>query len=385
MTSRYIGRIESHVSRKICSASASNPAAKRCLRKYATAPVSESTASNTAPSTPSLQPDRDPSLPPKPPPGTYPHPHPNSRDDPHSNSMRINYQLPASTTQKRNWQSPHIPAGQSAFSNTNYNATSTGKWAGINTISGIDAVSGSMFDPKALAPLYVVHIKSTSNNTIITLHAPGMPKSQNIVRNTSRGGAKSPVAPGAYSVESNPDAVPPELDMGASEPSESTQASSGTGSDVVVQPAVADLPPSASFTPPAANRCIGWASGGSCHYKKVNRSTYEAGYSASIRIIRRVEEAFQHVAGGGKIEELAPMKEVKGATSTLSEALRSQGTSRSPFRVRVVYTGFGTGREAFNAAVLSADGAFMRGLIVQVQDKTPIKVGGCRGKKTRRV
>lgn len=64
---------------------------------------------------------------------------------------------------------------------------------------------------------------------------------------------------------------------------------------------------------------------------------------------------------------------------------RAQGNKNPPIRIRVVYTGFGTGREAFNAAVLSADGAFVRGLIAQVQDKTPIKVGGCRGKKTRRV
>jgi hypothetical protein len=47
-------------------------------------------------------------------------------------------------------------------------------------------------------------------------------------------------------------------------------------------------------------------------------------------------------------------------------ATRLQGNSRAPFRLRVVYTGFGTGREAFNAAVLSADGAFVRALIGQV-------------------
>lgn len=83
---------------------------------------------------------------------------------------------------------------------------------------------------------------------------------------------------------------------------------------------------------PSAERCIGWASGGSCHYKKVNRSTYEAGYAASVschhfwfgpilmmfpvqvRIIRRIEEAFQHVASGRRIEDLPPMKELKPGT-----------------------------------------------------------------------
>ena len=35
-------------------------------------------------------------------------------------------------------------------------------------------------------------------------------------------------------------------------------------------------------------------------------------------------------------------------------------------RMRVVYTGFGVGRDAFNAAILSGEGNFVRGLIVQV-------------------
>lgn len=40
-----------------------------------------------------------------------------------------------------------------------------------------------------------------------------------------------------------------------------------------------------------------------------------------VRIIRRIEEAFEHLAGGGKIEELAPMKEVKGQMSTLNSGM----------------------------------------------------------------
>jgi hypothetical protein len=49
-----------------------------------------------------------------------------------------------------------------------------------------------------------------------------------------------------------------------------------------------------------------------------------------------------------------------------SSAIRLRGNTRPPLRLRVVYTGFGTGREAFNAAILSADGAFVRALIGQV-------------------
>jgi small subunit ribosomal protein S11 len=59
--------------------------------------------------------------------------------------------------------------------------------------------------------------------------------------------------------------------------------------------------------------------------------------------------------------------------------------ARGIMRIRVVYTGFGVGREAFNVAVLSAEWAFVRGLIGQVMDRTPVKIGGCGGRKTRRV
>lgn len=230
------------------------------MRQYATQPSSTSDSS-------AVKVDRDPSLPPKPPPETYPHPFPNSRDDPHSNSMRVTYQPPASMSRNGSWQSPHIPAGQSVFSRTG-----ASPWANMNAAAGINLSALNMIEGKQLPPLYVIHIKSTSNNTIITLHAPSTPNSQIISKTTTRG---SPKSLGAYSVESNPDAVLPE-DMGASEASEE-----GIEANSIV-PKVPDLPLTSSFTPPTANRCIGWASGGSCHYKKVNRSTYEAGYAASV-------------------------------------------------------------------------------------------------------
>lgn len=36
-------------------------------------------------------------------------------------------------------------------------------------------------------------------------------------------------------------------------------------------------------------------------------------------------------------------------------------------RIRVTYLGFGVGREAFNAAILSAEGSFVRAMIGQVR------------------
>ncbi|PVF96004.1 hypothetical protein CPB86DRAFT_710079 [Serendipita vermifera] len=230
-------------------------------------------------------------------------------------------------------------------------------------------------DPSSVSvtPVYVIHVKSSSNNTIITLHGPSTPKSL-VISSTQDGRAagktksRQATSEDKFSVESNPDAA---------EPSLSTELSSDS-------PAT-PLRMSSTFSLPTANRCVGWASGGSCHYKKVNRSTYEAGYAASVRIVRRVEEVFRHIMEGGRIEDLPPMKEVKGAQEGSPPRPASGGSATNFMRIRVVYTGFGVGRDAFNAAILSAEGSFVRGLIGQVQDKTPIKIGGCRGRKIRRI
>lgn len=268
-------------------------------------------------------------FPPRPPPGTYPHPFPEGRDDPETGSMRLSY--------KRDVEGAKT-------------TTEDGKYV----------------------PLYVVHVKSTSNNTIISLHAPSTPRLHTIARaEVVLPGAKprpsEAAAAQAFSVNSNPDAEPT---------SESIERTEETQFAVM-----------ASQVPLAmtANRCIGWASGGSCHYKKVNRSTYEAGYAASIRIIRRIEEAFRFITAGGRIEDIAPMKEGKKDEEKSEAPLHGGKGAQNTMRIRVVYTGFGIGRDAFNAAVLSGEGNFVRGLIAQVQDKTPIKIGGCRARKARRV
>ncbi|KAG8802271.1 hypothetical protein FRC17_006437, partial [Serendipita sp. 399] len=289
--------------------------------------------------------ERDPSLPPKPPPGTYPHPFPEARDDPHSNSMRTTYQHPPRM---------HASSRPSASSYSSVNAstsTSAGtspmpnRYAALNQLSGLSFSEPDIMSSN-LPPLYVIHVKASSNNTIITLHAPPTPKILDISSTLplpSSGGGKvvggsTPTrtrwddptpekVASTFSVESNPDAVPVEAEQaglgaadGQAEVVASTAAEEGepkedVGQDATTEaaaPTPAELPKQSVqiVAPPTANRCIGWASGGSCHYRKVQRSTYEAGHAASIRIIRRVEEAYRHLASGGKIEDIPPMKEV---------------------------------------------------------------------------
>lgn len=105
-----------------------------------------------------------------------------------------------------------------------------------------------------------------------------------------------------------------------------------------------------TFTKPNGNT-IAWASGGSCKFKKGARAGYEAGYQCAIRMFV--------------------------AMNNLQKT--------EPFALELFFKGFGEGREAMKTALLSTEGTKIRPLVVQVTDRTPIKIGGTRSKKTRRV
>jgi small subunit ribosomal protein S11 len=98
-------------------------------------------------------------------------------------------------------------------------------------------------------------------------------------------------------------------------------------------------------------------SGGSCGFKGVNRSGYEAGYQCAMRAFARVKQLARESAemGGG------------GA------------------RFEVLFKGFGRGREAVYKALMTSEGDDVRPFVTRVTDNTPIKIGGTRAKKTRRL
>jgi small subunit ribosomal protein S11 len=103
----------------------------------------------------------------------------------------------------------------------------------------------------------------------------------------------------------------------------------------------------------------GW-SGGSCGFKGVNRSGYEAGYQCAVRAFARVKQLARESAemGGG------------GAGGA---------------RFEVLFKGFGRGREAVFKALMTSEGDDVRPFVTRVTDNTPIKIGGTRARKTRRL
>ncbi|WFD31463.1 hypothetical protein MSPP1_002499 [Malassezia sp. CBS 17886] len=92
------------------------------------------------------------------------------------------------------------------------------------------------------------------------------------------------------------------------------------------------------------------ASGGSVGFKKANRSGYEAGYRAALRV-------FDQIAA--------------------NRARWQMGS------IEMLWNGFGQGREAVFRALLANEGEHVRTMVKVMTDKTPIKIGGVRPKKRR--
>jgi ribosomal protein S11 len=92
-------------------------------------------------------------------------------------------------------------------------------------------------------------------------------------------------------------------------------------------------------------------------YKKFNRSTYEASHSCATAVVRRLEEE--------------------------RERLRNDG--RDPPRIALMFNGFGQGREAMTTVLLSGEGRDVQNMVWMITDKTPIKVGGVRPRKAKRL
>ncbi|TFK76147.1 translational machinery component [Pluteus cervinus] len=98
---------------------------------------------------------------------------------------------------------------------------------------------------------------------------------------------------------------------------------------------------------------IAWFSGGSCGFKKGNRSSYEAGYQCAVRMFQKIKE------------------------------VQSVGTG--PIKVELFFKGFGQGRDALHKALSTSEGNEVRPVVSMITDRTAIKIGGTRAKKTRRL
>jgi len=92
-------------------------------------------------------------------------------------------------------------------------------------------------------------------------------------------------------------------------------------------------------------------------YRRFNRSTYEASHTCATAVVRRLEEE--------------------------KERLREEG--RDPPRISLMFNGFGQGRDAMTTVLLSGDGKTVQNMVWMITDKTPIKVGGVRPRKAKRL
>ena len=96
----------------------------------------------------------------------------------------------------------------------------------------------------------------------------------------------------------------------------------------------------------------GWWSGGSCGFKGANRKSHEAGYQCAVHAFRRLEEVTK---------------------------------DKGRIALALHFAGFGKGRFAVEGVFLTSEGDRIRPLVVEVEDRTKIKMGGTRSKKKRRV
>lgn len=94
-------------------------------------------------------------------------------------------------------------------------------------------------------------------------------------------------------------------------------------------------------------------SGGKCGFKHSRRGEYEAGYQCAVDIFKTIEE------------QLLVAKE--------------------PFKVELIYKGFGQGRQALDSALLTTEGEKILPILHRLTDRTPLKIGGTRARKARRL
>jgi small subunit ribosomal protein S11 len=94
-----------------------------------------------------------------------------------------------------------------------------------------------------------------------------------------------------------------------------------------------------------------WATGGSCGFKHTRRGEYEAGYQVATKMFKKIEEQLLNKS----------------------------------FKLELIYEGFGQGRQALDSALLTTEGHNIRPLLIRLTDRTPLKIGGTRAKKARRL
>ncbi|KIY45842.1 translational machinery component [Fistulina hepatica ATCC 64428] len=94
-----------------------------------------------------------------------------------------------------------------------------------------------------------------------------------------------------------------------------------------------------------------WVSGGKIGFTNVRRSTYEAGYQCAVKVIKAIE------------------------VPTIENAIK----------LELFLKGFGQGREALINTLNGVEGQKVKPYVSRLTDRTPIKIGGTRAPKMKRL
>lgn len=119
----------------------------------------------------------------------------------------------------------------------------------------------------------------------------------------------------------------------------------------------------------------GQISAGLLKYRHKQRSTFDAGFKVTLQMIKRIEEE-------------ADKKRETEIDEPVSEdgEMKEAGRRKLPaMEIEVVFNGFGQGKQAFFAAMMSSEGNKIRPLVTRFTDRTHIKIGGERSPKARRL
>ena len=67
------------------------------------------------------------------------------------------------------------------------------------------------------------------------------------------------------------------------------------------------------------------------------------------------------------------------------EIAKEKARNTATMKLEILFKGFGFGREALYRALMTTEGEKIRGLVARVTDTTPLKIGGTKAKKARRL
>jgi small subunit ribosomal protein S11 len=119
-----------------------------------------------------------------------------------------------------------------------------------------------------------------------------------------------------------------------------------------------------TFTDPNRNPILS-LSAGDIGLKKAGRGTYDASYQLAVYAFAKIMEKQWRVGG----------KKSKSATATMQDVEK----------IEILLRGYGSGREAFQKAILGSEGRMISHKVVRVTDGTRLKFGGCRSRQVRRL